>query len=270
MFVASRQETMTRKESGELPRVLFIEDNPADAQIVRRMLEDAAIAAVETAYNVEQGLRMFRQAKWDLLLVDYRLPGSDGLEALERVRELDPNVPTVMLTGLGDEQVAAAAIKRGADEYLSKDTLLTVLPTTVRTLLEAKWSDERLGTLLKKNQRDEELRKVVEAEERLVRSLPPDSATADREIQPAVRRPLISAFARLYHAVATYSGGLPGTELSDIREAAKGHHLSSRQLLEFHTQAVDQVIQEDDLAVGDLASRLDEGLLLALLWLNDS
>jgi CheY-like chemotaxis protein len=260
---------MTGQKDSQLARVLFIEDNPADAEIVRRMLDDAGLASVEVAYTAEQGLRMFREGKWDLLLVDYRLPGSSGLEAIDRIREIDPIVPAIMLTGVGDEQVAAAAIKRGADEYVSKDDL-TLLATTVRMLLGAKGEDERLITLLKKNQRDEELRKVVEAENRLRRSLPSNSAAFDRQEPMAVRRQLVSAFTRLYRAVAAYGGSVPSAELAELCQAVEGRPLSSRQLLELHTEAADQIIREEDLAASDVSSRLNEGLLLALLWLSDS
>ncbi len=260
---------MSGQEDRQLSRILFIEDNAGDAEIVRRMLEDAGIATVEAAYTVEQGLDMFRETKWDLLLVDYRLPGSSGLEALDRIREIDPSVPAIMLTGVGDEQIAAAAIKRGADEYLSKDAL-TVLPTTVTMLLETKGGDERLITLLKKNQREEELRKVVEAESRLRRSLPSHSAAFAKEEPMAARRQLVSAFTRLYRAIAAYSGGVPSAELAELCHTVGGRPFSSRQLLELHAEAAGQIIREEDVAASDLSSRLNEGLLLAILWLNDS
>ncbi len=131
------------RENKALPRALLIEDNPVDADIVKRTLGDAGVAAVKTARTAEDGLRMFRQAKWELVLLDYRLPGSSGLDALALLRQIDPDVPTIVLTGVGDDQVAADAIRLGADEYLSKDTIRTVLPTAVRTFLEVKRADAR-------------------------------------------------------------------------------------------------------------------------------
>jgi CheY-like chemotaxis protein len=267
--VGSRR-ALTDKENAELPRILFIEDNSDDAEIVRRTLGDGGIAVVEVAETVEDGLRMFRQARWDLLLVDYRLPGSSGLDALDRIRELDPTVPAIMLTGAGDEQVAAAAMKRGADEYLSKDVMTATLPTTVRMLLETRSADERMMALLRENERDEELRKLIEAEHRLLRSLPPRSAAFDGGEPPSAHHDLVSAFARLYRAVAAYSGGLPSAELTDLCRTVGRQRLSSRQILELHTQAADQIIRDEDIDSKDLASRLNEGLLLAILWLNDA
>ena len=172
------QATDTRavpgKENKALPRVLFIEDNPDDADIVRRTLVDAGIAAVKTARSAEDGLRIFRKAEWDLVLLDYRLPGSSGLEALDELRKIDPDVPTIVLTGAGDDQVAADAIRLGADEYLPKDAVLTVLPTAVRTFLEVKRTDARRAALFREKERkEEELGRVIKAEKWLLHGVCP-------------------------------------------------------------------------------------------------
>ena len=257
-------------ENKALPRALLIEDNPVDADIVKRVLGDAGVAAVKTARTAEDGLRMFRQAKWELVLLDYRLPGASGLDALALLREIDPDVPTIVLTGVGDDQVAADAIRLGADEYLSKDTIRTVLPTAVRTFLEVKRADARRHALLKETEREEELKRVIEAGKRLLQSLPADSAGFDRAHPASARRQLATAFARLYHAVITFSGGLPRVELTELCQAAGADRLSARQIAELHAQAADQVIREEPRPPADLASRLNEGLLLAVLWLNDS
>ncbi len=270
MSEASRAWNLPEKGSNEFPRVLMIEDNPSDSDIVRRALEDAGIATVETAQTAEQGIRMLSQGEWDLVLVDYRLPGASGLDALDRIRQIDPVVPTIVLTGAGDEQLAAEAIRRGADEYLSKDALLTTLPTTVTMLFEKKLADERRLTILKKNQRERELRKVIEAGKQLLRSLPPDCPGFDKERPAMARRQMVAAFVRLYMAVVQYSAGPPSAELTDLCQTIVSGSLSSRQLIELHNQAAGQVVRQGTPFSGDLASRLNEGLLLALLWLNDS
>jgi CheY-like chemotaxis protein len=263
--------TVPRDEDDALPRVLFIEDNPADATIVRRLLGKAGIAAVETARTVEEGLRMFRQAEWDLVLLDYRLPGPSGLDALGRLRQIDPDVPTIVLTGAGSDQVAADAIRLGADEYLPKDAILTVLPTAVRTFMEVKRTEARRAALFKENEREEEeLKKVIDLEKWLLRSLPADSAGFGEEHPASARHQLVAAFTQLYRAATTYGGGLPDVELIDLCRAAGSHRLSARQIAELHAEAADQVVREGERVPSELASRLDEALLLALLWLNDS
>ena len=267
---ATDTRTVPGEEVDELPRVLFIEDNPIDAEIVRHVLGNAGVAAVETARTAEEGLRLFRIAEWDLVLLDYRLPGSSGLEALARLREIDPDVPAIVLTGSGGEEVAADAIRLGADEYLKKDTILTVLPTAVRTFLEVKRTEARRRTLLAETEREGELKEMVEAGKWLLQSVPADSAGFGRAHPESARRELVAAFAQLYRAVVTYSGGLPGVELMEICRAAGSHRLSARQIVELHSRAADQVIGEQERIPRDFASWLNEGLLLAVLWLNDS
>ena len=268
------QATDTRavpaKTDNELPRVLFIEDNPADAEIVKRVLGEAGIAAVETARTAEEGLRIFTKAKWDLVLLDYRLPGSSGLEALGRLREIDPDVPAIVLTGAGGEEVAADAIRLGADEYLTKDTLLTVLPTAVRTFLEMKRADARRRALYTQTEREEELKGVIAAGKQLLQSVPADSVGFGKEHPASARRQLVAAFVQLYRAVRMYSGGLPGVELNELCRVVGSRRLSARQIAELHAQAIDHVVRDEWRPGGDLASRLNEGLLLAVLWLNDS
>jgi CheY-like chemotaxis protein len=259
------------REDNALPSVLLIEDNPDDASIVRRALEDGGIANVETAPTAEEGLRIFRKAEWDLVLLDYRLPGCSGLEALDALRKIDPDVPAIVLTGAGDDQIAADAIRLGADEYLPKDTILTLLPTAVRTWMEVKRADARRLALFQENERREkELEEVINAERRLLEGVPVDSAGFGREHPKSARRQLVAAFAQLYRAVVMYSGGLPGVELMEVCRSAGSDHLSARQIAELHAEAINQVIREEWPIPSDLAYRLNEGLLLAVLWLNDT
>ena len=268
------QATSTRavpgKEDEGLPRVLLIEDDPDDADIVSQVLGKAKVATVETARSAEDGLRIFRKAEWDLVLLDYRLPGSSGLDALDRMRKIDADVPMIVLTGTGNDQIAADAIRLGANEYLSKDDVLTVLPTAVRTFLEVKRADARRLALLKDTEREEELKAVTEAGKWILQSVPADSPDFDGKQPASARSELVTAFAQLYRAVRTYSGGLPGVELIELCRVAGDHHLSARQIAEIHVQAMDEVIRDEWSPRADLASRLHEGLLLALLWLNDS
>lgn len=261
---------MTSAAQNGLPRILFIEDDEAHVEIVRHLLEGRGIGLVTDARTADEGLCLFQQGAWDLVLVDYRLPGASGLEGLDRIREIDPSVPAIMLTAVGDEQTAAAAIKRGADEYLSKNDLTTTLPGTVRMLLKAKEGDERMMALLKKNQRDEELRKLVEEGQRLLRALPPNSEGFDEGLSLNDGHALASAFARLYRAVVGFRGGLPMAELADLRRAAGDRRLNSRQILELHLRAVEEILLDDDIDPRDLASTVNGALLLALLTLNDT
>jgi diguanylate cyclase (GGDEF)-like protein len=118
--------------------LLYIEDDPVEAHLIQQCLArcgyDVAVAA-----SGESGLELFKAEHFDLLIVDYRLQGCDGLEVLRAAKSLQPDVPVIMLSGLGDAGVAAEAIKQGVSDYVVKDirgTYLDVLPTILDRVLE--------------------------------------------------------------------------------------------------------------------------------------
>ncbi len=107
-------------------KILIVDDSPEDLEHLRRLLlgrDKPQFELVECRDSVS-GLAACRQSSPDCLLLDYRLPGMDGLEFLQELRRRDDDgLPIVMLTGQGDEAVAVAAMKGGAQDYLSKNSL---------------------------------------------------------------------------------------------------------------------------------------------------
>jgi signal transduction histidine kinase len=105
--------------------VLLIEDNPDDRELVRRrlgQLKDVRYVCLD-ASSGEQGLVMIQQHRPDCVLLDYSLPGQDGIAALRQIRDIDPFVPVIMLTGQGNETLAVQAMKEGAVDYLAKSVV---------------------------------------------------------------------------------------------------------------------------------------------------
>lgn len=87
-----------------------------------------------TAESAELGLELCGQFKPDLVLLDHNLPGMDGLQALARLRALDPDCKVVMMTGFGGVDLAVKALKLGAVDYLSKPLALGELKLLVERL----------------------------------------------------------------------------------------------------------------------------------------
>ena len=108
---------------GEI-RVLIVDDSPEDRVFLRRILERSPDRhfVVEEDETGEGAIRRVAASPPDCVLVDYNLPDMDGLEFIRRCREEGGPVcaPMVMLTGSGDETVAVAALRAGAQDYLSK------------------------------------------------------------------------------------------------------------------------------------------------------
>ena len=105
-------------------RVIVIDDDDVDRMAVRRSLKASGIDAdVTEAADAESALARLHESPFDCALCDFRMPGSDGLELLRRLRAEGISVPVIMLTGFGDEQTAVELMKAGASDYLPKNSL---------------------------------------------------------------------------------------------------------------------------------------------------
>jgi len=105
--------------------VLLIEDNPGDARLIREMIaqEPGAAFEIECAPRLAQGLERLSAGGIGLVLLDLSLPDSMGLETFAKVYAHSPAVPIIVLTGNDDNNLALAAVKRGAQDYLVKGRL---------------------------------------------------------------------------------------------------------------------------------------------------
>lgn len=105
--------------------ILIVDDNVDDREFYRRMLARVPEASysVREAENGDEGLALSEQKRPDCILLDYSLPGRDGIGVLEEILKQDPTANVVMLTGQGSETVAVEVMKAGARDYLTKDAL---------------------------------------------------------------------------------------------------------------------------------------------------
>ncbi len=103
------------------PSVLLVEDNADDADILRELLADVR-APVRLTYVecLRDGLLALARGGIDLILLDLSLPDAQGLSTVERTLAAAPNTPILVLTGLEDEALGAAAVHAGAQDYLVK------------------------------------------------------------------------------------------------------------------------------------------------------
>jgi len=101
-------------------RILLLEDNTAEARLLQERLQDlSGTIECDVASELwEVSPERLRLA--DCAVLDLGLPDSSGLEALDWIRDLAPEIPIVVLTGLDDQEIALAALRQGAQEYLLK------------------------------------------------------------------------------------------------------------------------------------------------------
>jgi DNA-binding response OmpR family regulator len=99
-------------------RILLLEDNPADARLTQERLRGSAIDCdVATQLNEVSAQRL---AGVDCALIDLGLPDASGLQSLQRIRKLAPELPIVVLTGFSDEITGPIALRLGAQDFLLK------------------------------------------------------------------------------------------------------------------------------------------------------
>ncbi|WP_135854353.1 response regulator [Halorussus salinus] len=101
-------------------RVLHVEDNDFFARVTAGVLTDDYDMDVHTVESADEGLALLDADEFDCIVSDYEMPGMDGLEFLDVVREDYPDIPFILLTGGGNERIASEAISAGVTDYLRK------------------------------------------------------------------------------------------------------------------------------------------------------
>jgi signal transduction histidine kinase len=119
----------------ERTKILVIDDSEDDRLLYRRCLQKSVGARyqVSEASHGEEGLACIENDEFACVLLDYSLPGRNGVEILKRIRTRHSFVPVVMLTGQGSEKVAVAAMQEGAQNYISKGS---ITPETLEHVIQ--------------------------------------------------------------------------------------------------------------------------------------
>lgn len=118
-----------------MARILIIDDERAIRKTLTEILGFEGYV-IEEAADGEEGLKKFSEKNYDLVLCDIKMPKLDGIEFLEKARELNPDVPVIMISGHGNIDTAVDAVKKGAFDYISKPPDLNRLLITIRNAAE--------------------------------------------------------------------------------------------------------------------------------------
>lgn len=122
-----------------MSKILIIEDEAVIRRVLKKiLLEESDTYQVEEAANGLQGIEKIRVNEYDLVLCDIKMPKMDGLEVLQSVKKLRPEIPFVMISGHGDINTAVSSMRLGAFDYISKPPDLNRLLSTVRNALDRK------------------------------------------------------------------------------------------------------------------------------------
>jgi two-component system, NtrC family, nitrogen regulation response regulator NtrX len=122
-----------------MSKILIIEDEAAIRRVLTKILSEESVTyQVEDAEDGLQGLEKIKNQDYDLVLCDIKMPKMDGIELLEAVKKIKPEIPMVMISGHGDMETAIHSMKLGAFDYISKPPDLNRLLNTVRNALDKK------------------------------------------------------------------------------------------------------------------------------------
>lgn len=119
-------------------RVLLVEDSAYDAELIGRALEEGGYTLHSLRVDTRNAMKeALLRERWDMIISDYRLPQFSGLDALHLLKELELDIPLILVSGTIGEETAVAAMKAGAHDYLMKDNLKRLGPVVKRELEES-------------------------------------------------------------------------------------------------------------------------------------
>lgn len=136
--------------------VLIIDDEKAIRKTLNEILSFEGYKIKEAA-NGEEGLKLFSEKPFDVVLCDIKMPKIDGLEFLNKASEIHPDVPIIMISGHGNIDTAVEAVKKGAFDYLSKPPDLNRLLITLRNAVDRNILSKETKTLRRKSVKVEEM-----------------------------------------------------------------------------------------------------------------
>ncbi|AEE96691.1 two component, sigma54 specific, transcriptional regulator, Fis family [Mahella australiensis 50-1 BON] len=116
-------------------RILIIDDEERMRWVLCKALEQESYEA-EAAGDGIEGLKMLDKHSIDLVLLDMRLPIMDGMEVLKRIKELYPSLPVIIITAYGSIEMAVAAVKAGATDYITKPFDIDELVIQIKKALD--------------------------------------------------------------------------------------------------------------------------------------
>jgi CheY-like chemotaxis protein len=126
-----------------MPTILVVDDSAGDRRLVAEHLKAEPRLELQYAHDGEIALEKMALAEPDLVVTDLMMPGMDGLELVAAVRDRHPGVPVILMTGQGDEDIAARALQTGATSYVPKRMLAKELLPTVQRVLSVSVPERR-------------------------------------------------------------------------------------------------------------------------------
>lgn len=118
-----------------MPSILIIDDEKSIRKTLTEILSYEGYK-IEEAADGEEGLKKFKEKNFDIVLCDIKMPKLDGIEFLEKAREINDETPIIIISGHGNIETAVEAVKKGAYDYISKPPDLNRMLITLRNAMD--------------------------------------------------------------------------------------------------------------------------------------
>lgn len=146
-------------------KVLLVDDETDFVQALAERLKMRDLPA-EAVYDGEQALSFVEGQEPDVMILDLKMPGIDGLEVLRQVKKSYPKIQVIILTGHGTDKDAEEARRLGAFDYLEKPVSLDLLVTKMKQAFKQKMEDTMVAATFAEAGDFESARKIMKKEEK--------------------------------------------------------------------------------------------------------
>lgn len=123
-------------------KILLTDDEPHIRKFIGLVLKQFGNPKIIEAGDGAVAVRLYAEEKPDLVLLDVNMPNLDGLQALEQIKQLDPDALVVMLTSLANRQTVEECVRLGAADYLRKDTPRDELTARFKEIIDDCFGDD--------------------------------------------------------------------------------------------------------------------------------
>lgn len=161
-----------------MPKILIIDDEKSIRKTLREILEYEKYQVDEATEGLE-GIALLQKEKYDVVLCDIKMPKMDGIEALEKIIQLNTDIPVVMISGHGTIETAVEAVKKGAFDFIAKPLDLNRLLVTIRNAMDKSVLVKETKVLKKKVSKTFDMigesKSIVQIQEMIERVAPTDA-----------------------------------------------------------------------------------------------
>ncbi|MCJ7763491.1 response regulator [Candidatus Bathyarchaeota archaeon] len=128
-------------------KILHVDDDPCILQVSKEILELEGNFEVDSALSVDEAVKKLEEQSYDAVISDYEMPQKNGLQFLKEIRQQKNEIPFILFTGKGREEVAMTALNLGADGYYNKqgspETVYGELAHGIRLSVERNKAENR-------------------------------------------------------------------------------------------------------------------------------